>query len=126
MSAAKIAMLKSAAIRPASLDAPIGDDDSTEFGEIVGDADAQNPFELLRDKDLREEVDDLLAVLDKRERKIIESRFGLNGAKSKTLEEVGENFGVTRERIRQLQNIALRKMRKALSKKERPSPELAA
>ena len=126
MSAAKIAMLKSAAIRPASLDAPIGDDDSTEFGEIVGDADAQNPFELLRDKDLREEVDDLLAVLDNRERKIIESRFGLSGGKAKTLEEVGENFGVPRERIRQLQNIALRKRRKALSKKERPSPELVA
>jgi len=126
MSGAKIAMLKSAAIRPASLDAPIGDDDSTEFGEIVGDAEAQNPFELLRDKDLREEVDDLLAVLDKRERKIIESRFGLSGAKAKTLEEVGENFGVTRERIRQLQNIALRKMRKALSKKERPLGETVA
>jgi RNA polymerase primary sigma factor len=123
MSSAKVAALKTAAIRPASLDAPIGDDDSTEFGEMVGDAEAQDPFELLRDKDLRDEVGDLLEVLDERERKIINSRFGLDGGKPKTLEEVGEKFGVTRERIRQLQNIALSKMRRALSKKEKPKIE---
>ncbi len=123
MLASKVSQLKTAAIRPASLDAPIGEDDSTEFGEIVGDAEAQDPFELLRDKDLRDEVGDLLDVLDDRERKIINSRFGLDGAKPKTLEEVGEKFGVTRERIRQLQNIALHKMRRALSKKEKPRPE---
>jgi len=123
MSSSKVAQLKTAAIRPASLDASIGDDDSTEFGEIVGDAEAQDPFELLRDKDLRDEVGDLLGVLDERERKIINSRFGLDGQKPKTLEEVGEKFGVTRERIRQLQNIALHKMRRALSKKEKPKPE---
>ncbi len=124
MVAAKVSQLKTAAIRPASLDAPIGDDDSTEFGEIVGDAEAQDPFELLRDKDLRDEVGDLLDVLDERERKIINSRFGLDGSKPKTLEEVGQKFGVTRERIRQLQNIALTKMRRALNKKEKPKPEL--
>ncbi|HEY8901581.1 MAG TPA: RNA polymerase sigma factor RpoD/SigA [Chthoniobacterales bacterium] len=124
MLASKVSQLKTAAIRPASLDAPIGDDDSTEFGEIVGDEEAQDPFELLRDKDLRDEVGDLLDVLDERERKIINSRFGLDGGKPKTLEEVGEKFGVTRERIRQLQNIALGKMRRALNKKERPKPEL--
>ncbi len=123
MVAAKVSQLKTAAIRPASLDAPIGDDDSTEFGEIVGDAEAMDPFEMLRDKDLRDEVGDLLDVLDDRERKIINSRFGLDGQKPKTLEEVGEKFGVTRERIRQLQNIALHKMRKALSKKEKPRNE---
>ncbi|HVE16815.1 MAG TPA: RNA polymerase sigma factor RpoD/SigA [Chthoniobacterales bacterium] len=123
MLASKVSQLKTAAIRPASLDAPIGEDDSTEFGEIVGDAEAQDPFELLRDKDLRDEVGDLLDVLDERERKIINSRFGLDGGKPKTLEEVGEKFGVTRERIRQLQNIALHKMRRALSKKEKPRPE---
>ena len=104
----------------ASLDAPISDDDSTEFGEIVGDEEAQTPFELLRDKNLRNEVGGLLDVLDDRERKIIFSRFGLDGGKPKTLEEVGKKFGVTRERIRQLQNIALSKLRRALSKKERP------
>ncbi len=123
---AKISQLKTAAIRPASLDAPIGDDESTEFGEIVGDSEAMDPFELLRDKDLRDEVGDLLESLDDRERSIINSRFGLDGEKPSTLEEVGERFGVTRERIRQLQNIALHKMRKALSKKEKPTLEAIA
>lgn len=123
MNPAKVSQLKIAAIRPASLDAPIGDDESTEYGEIVGDAEAMDPFELLRDKDLRDEVGDLLDTLDDRERKIINSRFGLDGEKPSTLEEVGERFGVTRERIRQLQNIALHKMRKALSKKEKPQIE---
>src|ERR1022692_382624 len=116
----KVSQLKTVSIRPASLDAPISDDDSTEFGEIVGDLEALTPFERLRDQNLRDEVGDLLGVLDEREKKIIFSRFGLDGGKAKTLEEVGKKFGVTRERIRQLQNIALSKLRRALSKKERP------
>jgi RNA polymerase sigma factor (sigma-70 family) len=86
-------------------------DDSTEFTEIVGDEDAQTPFALLRDKNLRDELTDLLEVLDDRESNIIFQRFGLDGRKPKTLEEVGKKFGVTRERIRQLQNIALAKLR---------------
>ena len=124
ISSGKISQLKTVSIRPASLDAPISDEDSTEFGEIVGDEDALTPFELLRDRNLRDEVDGLLDVLDERERKIIFSRFGLDGGKPKTLEEVGKKFGVTRERIRQLQNIALSKLRRALQKKEKPA-ELA-
>jgi RNA polymerase primary sigma factor len=67
---------------------------------------------------------DLLDVLDDREKKIIFSRFGLDGGKAKTLEEVGKKFGVTRERIRQLQNIALMKLRRALQKKEKPIDHL--
>jgi RNA polymerase primary sigma factor len=118
ISSRKVSQLKTVSIRPASLDAPISDDDSTEFGEIVGDEDAQTPFELLRDKNLRDEMSDLLEALDNRERKIIFQRFGLDGGKPKTLEEVGKNFRVTRERIRQLQNIALAKLRRALNKKE--------
>src|SRR6187455_449571 len=124
LSAAKVSQLKTVAIRPASLDAPISDDDSTEFGEIVGDLEAQTPFEQLRDQNLRDEVGDLLKVLDEREKKIIYSRFGLDGGKAKTLEEVGKKFGVTRERIRQLQNIALMKLRRALQKKEKPIDHL--
>ena len=88
----KVSQLKTVSIRPASLDAPISDDDSTEFGEIVGDEEAQTPFELLRDKNLRNEVGGLLDVLDDRERKIIFSRFGLDGGKPKTLEEVGQEI----------------------------------
>jgi RNA polymerase primary sigma factor len=117
----KVSQLKTVSIRPASLDAPISDDDTTEFGEIVGDEEAQTPLELLEDKNLKDELGDLLRVLDEREKKIIFSRFGLDGGKPKTLEEVGRKFGVTRERIRQLQNIALLKLRRALQKKERPA-----
>ena len=124
LAAGKISQLKTVSIRPASLDAPISDDDSTEFGEIVGDLEALTPFENLRDKNLRDEVGDLLSVLDEREKKIIFSRFGLDGGKAKTLEEVGKKFGVTRERIRQLQNIALMKLRRALQKKEKPIEHL--
>ena len=121
----KLAQLKAASLRPASLDAPISEDDNTEFGEIVGDAGAQTPFELLSHKNMHGQLDTLLEVLDHRERKIIDARFGLDGQKPKTLEEVGQEFGVTRERIRQLQNIALKKLRRALQKKEDPGPRPA-
>jgi len=118
IAAEKVARLRTVGIRPTSLEAPIGDDDSTKFGEVIGDEEAQTPFELLRDESLRGEVDGLIAVLDSREKKIISQRFGLDGGKPKTLEDVSKGFGVTRERIRQLQNIALAKLRRALNKKE--------
>src|SRR6266481_1406854 len=120
ISSAKLSQLKTLSIRPASLDAPIGDDDSTEFGEIVGDEDAQTPFEVFRDKNMRDELRELLEVVDDRERKIILMRFGLDDGKPKILEEIGKKFGVTKERIRQLQNIALAKLRRALAKREKP------
>jgi RNA polymerase primary sigma factor len=126
LATAKVAHLKNVAVRPASLDAKINADDDTAFGDLVSDERAEDPFATLRDKDLREEVGDLLDVLDPRERKIISFRFGLGGGKERTLEEVGRKFGVTRERIRQLQNIALQKMRKALRKREEikfPEPQ---
>ena len=125
---AKVAHLKTVAVRPASLDAKINADDDTAFGDLVSDERAEDPFEALRDKDLRDEVGDLLDVLDPRERRIIAYRFGLAGGRERTLEEVGRKFGVTRERIRQLQNIALLKMRKALNKREElkfPEPQPA-
>ena len=125
---AKVAHLKTVAVRPASLDAKINADDDTAFGDLVSDERAEDPFEALRDKDLRDEVGDLLDVLDPRERRIIAYRFGLAGGRERTLEEVGRKFGVTRERIRQLQNIALLKMRKALNTREElkfPEPQPA-
>jgi RNA polymerase primary sigma factor len=118
ISSVKVSQLKRVSIRPASLDAPMSDDNSTEFGEIVGDEDAQTPFELLRDKNLRDQVGELLDVLDDREREIIFQRFGLDGGNPRTLEVIGKKFGVTRERIRQLQNVALDKLRRALRKRE--------
>jgi len=117
---AKVAQLRTISIRPASLDAPIGEDDATEFSEIVGDENALSPFELLRDKNLRQDVRDILEELEKREAEILTLRFGLDGNKPKTLEEVGRKFKVTRERVRQIQNIALTKLRRIMEKQDRP------
>jgi RNA polymerase primary sigma factor len=119
LSSSKVTALKSAALRPASLDQPIQDGESFQFGDIVGDEESDNPFETLRDKDMLEEVEELVHMLDDRERMIINSRFGLDGQEPKTLGVIGETFGVTRERIRQLQNVALLKLRGALGKRER-------
>ena len=118
----KLAMLRQASHRPTSLDSPINEGESTEFGEVISDERAVNPLDSLSDKNLHGELDGLLSLLDERERRIIDERFGLNGRQALTLEEVGREFGVTRERIRQLQNSALTKMRRALSKKEKPFP----
>lgn len=119
----KLAMLRQASQRPTSLDAPINEGEATEYGEVISDDRAENPFDMLADKNLHGEIDGLLSVLDERERRIIDERFGLNGKTPMTLEDVGREFGVTRERIRQLQNSALNKMRRALSKKEKPLPK---
>jgi RNA polymerase primary sigma factor len=118
---AKVAQLRTISVRPASLDAPIGDEDATEFGELVGDENALTPFELLRDKTLRQEVRDILDELDPREAEILTMRFGLDGNKPKTLEDVGRKFKVTRERVRQIQNIALTKLRRVMDKQDRPN-----
>ena len=118
----KLAMLRQASHRPTSLDSPINVGEATEYGDVISDERATSPLDLLSDKNLHDELDGLLAVLDERERRIIDERFGLNGRKALTLEEVGREFGVTRERIRQLQNSALGKMRRTLGKKEKPLP----
>ena len=115
----KVAHLKSVSVRPASLDAPIGEDgDSTTFGELVGDENAATPFEQLRATSQTSALNALVATLEPREAEIIRYRFGLDGRDELTLEEVGAKFRVTRERVRQLQNLALSKMRKALEKQE--------
>lgn len=121
----KLAMLKRASQRPTSLDEPFGDEDRGSYSEVIGDERAVNPFEALVDKNMHGHLEGLLDVLDERESKIIDARFGLNGTTPMTLEEVGREFGVTRERIRQLQNVALGKMRRALNKKEKPLPTVA-
>jgi len=119
----KIAMLKQASQRPASLDAPINEGEATEYGEIISDETASDPLEMLTDKNLHDQIGGLLSILNERERKIIDERFGLTGLKPMLLEDVGREFGVSRERIRQLQNSALAKMRKALLKKDKPTPQ---
>ncbi len=120
----KLALLKQAAQRPTSLEAPMGEEGSSTYAETLGDNNAVDPCEALTAKEMHAELGPLLKLLDKRETKIIGARFGLNGKKPLTLEEISRDFGVTRERIRQLQNIALEKMRRALGKKENPIPVL--
>ncbi len=117
----KIAMLKQAALRPTSLDAPINDGEATEYGEIISDESAADPLEMLTDKNMQGEIEGLLSILNERERRIIDERFGLGGLKPMLLGDVGREFGVSRERIRQLQNAALTKMRNALMKKDKPA-----
>jgi RNA polymerase primary sigma factor len=115
----KIAHLKSVSVRPASLDAPVGDDEGTEFGSLIGDENSVDPVDSLQSKSVLQDLNALIEELDPREAEIIRLRFGLGGEQARTLEEVGEMFGVTRERVRQLQNMALTRMRKALIAKER-------
>lgn len=119
MTIAKLVQLKSVSLRPTSLDAPIGDDEGTRFGELVGDETAVNPFEKLRSKSLNKDIINMVDQLKGRQAEIIRLRFGLAGDKPKTLEEVGEIFGITRERVRQLQNTALSKIRKSMVSKDK-------
>jgi RNA polymerase primary sigma factor len=119
MTASRVAQIRTAAIRPASLDAPIGDDDdSNSFSEVVQDENAHTPYEKLEDKTVSSMLQEMVKTLPPREATILIFRFGLDGSNERTLEEVGEKFGVTRERVRQIQNIALRKLRRKIEKLE--------
>jgi RNA polymerase primary sigma factor len=118
MTAARVRQMRMAAIRPASLDAPIGDDDSNNFSDVVEDENATSPYDNLEDKTVTGMLQDMVKHLDSREATILRYRFGLDGGTEKTLEEVGAKFGVTRERVRQIQNLALRKLRKMIEKLE--------
>jgi RNA polymerase primary sigma factor len=118
MTASRVAQLRTAAIRPASLDAPIGDEDSNNFSEVVQDENAATPYQELEEKTVSSMLQEMVKTLDPREATILRYRFGLDGGSEKTLEEVGQKFGVTRERVRQIQNIALVKLRKMIEKLE--------
>ena len=118
MSPSRVAQMRTAAIRPASLDAPIGDDDSQTFSDLVQDDRATSPYDDLEDKTVTGMLQEMVTTLDAREATILRFRFGLDGGNEKTLEEVGQKFGVTRERVRQIQNIALKRLRKMIEKLE--------
>ena len=118
ITASRVAQMRVAAIRPASLDAPIGDEDSNNFAEVVQDENADTPYQQLEGKTITKMLHEMVKTLDNREATILRSRFGLDGGAQKTLEEVGTKFGVTRERVRQIQNIALKKLRKMIEKME--------
>jgi len=114
--AKQVSQLQTAAIRPASLDAPLGDDDSNRIADVIADERATSPYDELEEKTNVDMVRQVISILDPREMTILRYRFGLDGGNEKTLEEVGEKFGVTRERIRQIQNVALKKLRRKIEK----------
>ena len=120
ISASKVAHLKSVSARPTSLNAPIGDDQNgTELGDVVGDENSPSPFERLNQKSIQGDLSELINRLEERESEIIKLRFGIERESPLTLEEVGSIFGITRERVRQLQNMALLKMRRIMFSNER-------
>jgi RNA polymerase primary sigma factor len=111
---AKAAQLRRLGVRPASLDAPIGDDEENRFSDIIEDEGALTPDELFGRKTMRQEIREHVEYLPAREAEILTLRYGLDGKDPRTLEEVGRKFKVTRERIRQIQEIALNKLRRRL------------
>ncbi|MFZ4696038.1 MAG: RNA polymerase sigma factor RpoD, partial [Verrucomicrobiia bacterium] len=97
--------------QPISLQSPVGDSDDTSFGDFIEDKSAENPLQMTSHALLREKLRDVLNSLTERERHVLVLRFGLSDGITRTLEEVGRLFRVTRERIRQIEAKALRKMR---------------
>ena len=127
MTRERVAELITASYRPASLDAPIGDDGETQLQDVVRDENIQTAYEDFESQTRHDLVRELIDQLDERELTIIRYRFGLDGGPERTLEEVGERFGVTRERIRQIQNVALTKLRRLMEKRDAiRDPELDA
>ncbi len=102
---------------PVSLETPIGEEDDSHLGDFIEDQEAQAPAEAAAFELLKEQLEDVLDTLTPREEKVLRLRFGLDDGRSRTLEEVGQYFGVTRERIRQIEAKALRKLRHPMRSK---------
>ena len=96
---------------PVSLQSPVGDEGDAELGELIPDEDAVSPLDVVADRMRREQIEHVLNSLDGREQRVLRLRFGLDDGHARTLEEVGREFGLTRERIRQIEVQALRKLR---------------
>ena len=111
MSPGKVRQIQKAMQEPVSLEAPVGDEDNSELGDFVEDEDADQPLEVVFRELRREELFKVLDSLPARDRKVLELRFGLKGERPRTLEEVGERFGVTRERIRQVEAKTLNRLK---------------
>jgi RNA polymerase primary sigma factor len=109
--AAKVQRILQSAEEPVSLERPVGDEDSSQLGDFIEDDEAMEPMDAAAREMLREQVQNALGALSERERQVLELRFGLIDGKDHTLEEVSRYFNVTRERIRQIEAKALRKLR---------------
>jgi RNA polymerase primary sigma factor len=107
----KVDRVLRSAEEPVSLEGPVGDEDSSQLGDFIEDEDAPSPIDAAAREMLREQIQQALDELQERERQVLELRFGLMDGKDHTLEEVSRYFNVTRERIRQIEAKALRKLR---------------
>ena len=111
MSADRVREILKISQEPVSLETPIGEEEDSALGDFIPDTNTQAPSDAASYQLLKEQVDDVLGSISQRERRVLQLRFGLEDGRSRTLEEVGREFGVTRERIRQIEAKALRKLR---------------
>ena len=120
----QIAHWRNMSVNPASIDAPVSDDGDAEFVEMIKDERQPTAWQEINDRQVRTDVFRFMDRLDDREREILRYRYGLDGVEEETLEVVGERFRITRERVRQIQNSALKKLREMLE--DQDAPNLAA
>ena len=111
MTAERVREIRKSAQQPVSLETPIGEEEDSHLGDFIEDPAAIAPADAATSQLLREHVEGALRTLPPRERRVLRLRFGLDDGRARTLEEVGREFGVTRERIRQIEAKALRKLR---------------
>ncbi len=109
-STAEVREVMRMAQQPVSLEKPVGDEDGSELADFVQDDTMQSPFEIASEAMRRENVGRVLSVLPRREREVIEMRYGITGGRQRTLEEVGRAFNITRERVRQIESRTLKKL----------------
>ena len=111
MTADKVREIQKIALDPVSLETPIGEEDDSHLGDFIEDKDAMSPDRYATSQGLKDEMSNVLSTLTEREEKVLRLRFGLVDGRTRTLEEVGKEFDVTRERIRQIEAKALRKLK---------------
>ena len=107
----KVREIQKIALDPVALETPIGEEDDTQLGDFIEDKDAVSPQQYANNQLLKDEINNVLSLLTEREEKVLRLRFGLEDGRTRTLEEVGKEFNVTRERIRQIEGKALRKLK---------------